>query len=1012
MGRIEVNAFGSVRVRVNGKDVGFPPRCTGVLVRLMLARGRWVSVDELFRSVWSSTSRVGRDERIAVQKAITVLRRGLDPDRTGPSSEVLVTDRGAVSSYRLALDAASVDLYQFEDLLAAAASANHSLASEGWERALALWTDRPLRGVVDRPFVREAVAYLMDLRIRACADLVRAYARLGRLGEGLTILDQLVTIQQEDSELRAVVDRLRREQVVETPDAAIAIRPPPPADKVPAELPPQVYGFTGRGRELAALDDMLGMDDASPAMVISVLAGTGGVGKTALAMQWAHHVADRFPDGQLYVDLRGFDADEPLRPEDVLARFMVTLGARGGEMPYDITARAARYRSLLAGRRMLIVLDNAANSEQVRPLLPGVATCFVLVTTRDSLSGLVTRDGALRLDLDVLPLAEATELLLGLLGDRATAQSQTVIELAERCGRLPLALRIAAERAASRPDLSLTDLVAELADEHRRLDALRADERMAVRTVFSWSLRQLDGAVVRLFRLLGLHPGVDIDTYAAAALTDTPVEDIPQMIEALRRAYLVRSSSPHRIDMHDLVRAYAADLAVSADDEVDRNIALSRLFDFYLHGAGAAIDVVLPATASTRPATLVTRHAIPSMSERADGLAWLRIEMPNLIALSGYAAQHGWPSFATRLSATIWLFLLWNNDNLQLAQTVHENALHAARAIRDRGAEADAIVNLGRVCATWDSADEALDYFEHALAMLRENGDRHKAAAVVSGIGALYFDWGRYEEAADHFRDALAVMREFENPFGVAINISNLASVEDRLGRYESALAGYRRVVDLRLDIGDFGLAAVAMMDGAALLSRLGHHDKALEDAQRACAMSREAQSWHEGHGLNLVGLILCRLGRPDEALAYHQEALELYRRGGMAFGEAEALNGLGLVDLAHGRRAEAIAHHQRALELYRHIGAKAEQAETLNHLGVALHAAGDAAEAVRHHRQGAALARALGDRYEQARALHGAAVSLHAQAQTVEARRHLAEARALYAELGLPDAERIDLTG
>jgi DNA-binding SARP family transcriptional activator len=223
VGRIEVTAFGSVRVRVDGEAVALAPRCLGVLIRLMLARGRWVGVDELYRSVWSSTTRVGRDERIAVQKAIAELRRRLDPDRSGPDSEVLVTDRGAVSSYRLVLDADSVDVYQFEDLLATTASTDPSPGLRGWERALALWTDRPLRGVADRPFVREVVDHLIELRGRACVEMVRAYSRVGRASEGLTILDRLIAAQPDDSQLRSEVDQLRQEKSMWVlPDAGLA----------------------------------------------------------------------------------------------------------------------------------------------------------------------------------------------------------------------------------------------------------------------------------------------------------------------------------------------------------------------------------------------------------------------------------------------------------------------------------------------------------------------------------------------------------------------------------------------------------------------------------------------------------------------------------------------------------------------------------------------------------------------------------------------------------------------
>ena len=305
-------------------------------------------------------------------------------------------------------------------------------------------------------------------------------------------------------------------------------RPPP----IPRELPPDVSAFTGRTAALATMDDLLtALDDGPTATLIAVLAGTAGVGKTALAVHWAHQVADRFPDGHLYADLRGYDPEQPMTSAEVLARFLRTVGVAGLDIPYALAERAARYRSLLAGRRMLVILDNAGSTEQVRPLLPGTPSCPVLVTSRDSLAGLVARHGARRLDLDLFTRPESVQLLRGLLGDRADAESTAVRSLAQLCTGLPLALRIAAEVANDRPFVSLTELVAEFSDVQTRLDLLDAgaDERTGVQAVFSWSYRRLPAAAARMFRLLGDHPGPDIDVRAAAALAGgEPVRDPPR----------------------------------------------------------------------------------------------------------------------------------------------------------------------------------------------------------------------------------------------------------------------------------------------------------------------------------------------------------------------------------------------------------------------------------------------------------------------------------------------------
>ena len=306
-----------------------------------------------------------------------------------------------------------------------------------------------------------------------------------------------------------------------------------------------------------------------------LLEGAAGVGKTALAVQWAHQVAEHFPDGQLYANLRGYDPGQPTPAADVLAAFLRALGVPGQDIPPEADERAARYRSLLAGQRMLIVLDNAGSVEQVRPLLPGSPGCVVLVTSRDALAGLIARDGARRLDLDLLPLVEAVSLLRALIGGRIDSDSEAATALAIQCARLPLALRVAAELADTRPAAAVSDLVAELADQQRRLDLMEAgaDPQTAVRTVFSWSCRHLDPDTGRAFRLAALHPGLDLDSYAVAALTGTSRRRASQLLDQLARAHLIQTGTPGRYGMHDLLRGYASELAAAQDSEDDRREA-------------------------------------------------------------------------------------------------------------------------------------------------------------------------------------------------------------------------------------------------------------------------------------------------------------------------------------------------------------------------------------------------------------------------------------------------------
>lgn len=359
----------------------------------------------------------------------------------------------------------------------------------------------------------------------------------------------------------------------------------------PAQLPGDVDQFTGRKQELAILDRLIEVTEQtneeveeSTAVRIGVITGTAGVGKTALTLRWAHRIRSRYPDGQLYVNLRGYDPDRPMSAEDALAGFLRALGLPEQEIPLEVEERAAAYRSLLAERRVLVVLDNAATVDQVRPLLPGTASCFVLVTSRDFLAGLVARYGARRLNLDLLPPEDAVTLLQALIGQRIHAEPEAAATLVEQCVRLPLALRVTAELAAARPDVTIAELVTELGDEPQRLELLDAggDPRTAVRAVFSWSYQHLPVDVARMFRLIGLHTGPYLDPYAAAALANVSLPRAQQLLDVLTRAHLIQRTRFKRYSMHDLLRAYATYLATEEEFEQEQHAALTRLFDYYL----------------------------------------------------------------------------------------------------------------------------------------------------------------------------------------------------------------------------------------------------------------------------------------------------------------------------------------------------------------------------------------------------------------------------------------------
>ena len=718
---------------------------------------------------------------------------------------------------------------------------------------------------------------------------------------------------------------------------------------VPRELPADVAAFTGRVAEMAGLDRLLGawerqpgQGGGPPAVVISAVAGTAGVGKTALAVRWAHRVRGRFPGGQLYVNLRGYDPGDPLAAADALAGFLRALGLAGQDIPADAGERAARYRSLLDGRRMLILLDNVSAVEQVRPLLPGTPSCFVVVTSRDSLAGLVARDGARRLSLDPMPLADAITLLRVLIGARVDADLASAATLASRCARLPLALRVAAEFAVGHPALTLAQLAgaldAERAGAGRRLDLLDADgdPRTAVRAVLSWSYRHLRPAAARAFRLAGAHPAPDLGLDGAAALFGTSAGQAADLLSELRRAHLVHLPGARRYGMHDLLRAYAADLLDgpgpsgggpgTADPAEERTGALTRLLHYYVAASVAAMDVLVPAERHRRPRPACPASRVPQPSSPAAARAWLDTERDTLLALAAHAAVHGWPGHATRLSAIVSRYLETGGHYTE-AVTLHTHARAAARRSGDRAAEAHALNNLGIVSGRLGRYEEGDGHLRQALALFREIGDHGGAARALGNLGSGDWRQGRYQQAARYHQESLALFREIGDGLGEARALNSLGLVRLRTGQFPAAARYFRQSLDLYSRLGDLANQAHAVGNLGLACLRMGAPPQAAGHLARALALSREiGDRSGEASALTDLGALACAQGLHREAARYHRQALALFRRMGERTGEAEAQNGLGEVLLATGRLALARDCHAAALELASAAGDPHEQ--------------------------------------------------------------------------------------
>ncbi|MFI6704760.1 ATP-binding protein [Streptomyces sp. NPDC050509] len=726
----------------------------------------------------------------------------------------------------------------------------------------------------------------------------------------------------------------------------------------PRQLPADVSQFVNRTDELNQLNAVLADNDGRPLVIsVCVIAGTAGAGKTSLALHWAHQVQERFRDGQLYVNLRGYDPGEPVTAQEALHRFLPALGAPPGSLPQDSDAAAALYRSLLADRRMLIVLDNAATVGQVRPLLPGNKDCLVVVTSRSRLSGLAVRDGARRLTLGTLPQPEAVALLRAVTaGYRPEDDADKLTELAELCARLPLALRIAAERAASHPHMRLDDLIADLRDESALWDALSTgddEEAEAVRTVFAWSYRALPDQAARLFRLLGLHPGPEFGLDAAAALAALTTSRARQLLDSLVGAHLLEQTAPDRYQFHDLLRAYATDQAQHEEPLAEREAALQRVLDWYLHTADAAQSWISPAathlvlaspTAGVRPLGFQDYDAAVDWAERehsnllqavrsaaghdrlvwqlaavlanayfpsAPAADWLAVGRLGLAAARRVGDRGGEARLLTEMGMSY-----TRVNHLTESQESHQGALAIWRELGDRLGEAHSLNLIGLFHLRSRQLASAADHFEQAIAVFHEQDSAHWAATTLSNLASTHYEAGRLPEAATVTRQALEAHRSRENQRGEGNILRLLSQIECERGETEQALASARAALDIALTLRDHRLEGYWLLPLGAAQRASGAFPDALESYQRSATLqrrlgnrSREARAWHG------AALTYRALDRGEEAARFHLLAATVHRELGDTWDEAQALDGLA-VTLLGDDPAGAVRHWARVLGL------------------------------------------------------------------------------------------------
>ncbi|MFF7642451.1 BTAD domain-containing putative transcriptional regulator [Streptomyces canus] len=649
----------------------------------------------------------------------------------------------------------------------------------------------------------------------------------------------------------------------------------------PAQLPPDLVMFTGRHAELDRVHALLSPSDDRPnAVVISAIGGMAGVGKTSLAVHWAHQIAHRFPDGQLYADLRGFDPSGSIAdPAEVIRGFLDALGVPAHRIPAGLDAQTALYRSLLAGHRVLVLLDNARDTEQVRPLLPGSAGSLIVVTSRNHLHGLVVGDGAHPLSLGLLTAAESREFLIRRLGPKRVAEEPTAAdEIVALCGSLPLTLAIVSARAAAHPGWSLSSIAEDLRETRGSLAGFTDDDPATdPRTAFSWSYDALTPGAARLFRLLALHPGPDASTATAAVLLGLPVKDIRPLLAELVGAHLLTQRSPGRFGSHELLRIYAAELTESHDTPEERDAARHQLLDHLLHTAHRADSLLAPHRERLTLSARVAAGASPvAFNSREKAASWLNAERPVILAAVQEAARSGLGAHCWQLAATLELFLD-RHGRWQDQLVLQAAALQAAEDLGDLSGRAHAHRALGFVNGRLERPAEAHEHLSTALELFAAIGDLPGQGRVHRYMAFQANRQGHHHEALDHYREAHSLYEAAGHRSGQAGISNEVGWTHILLGAYEAALTDCRRAITMNQQLGDRNGEAAAWDSLGYAHHHLGQYQQALTCYEHALTAYREIHDdYLEADTLVHIGDAWEADGSQERAAGAWQQALEI----------------------------------------------------------------------------------------------------------------------------------------